>query len=217
MAVDNSHRYFTVCRHQVLEAVSWLKTNNPYFKDVEIDQVAIESLPENGIPSELRYLESELCPNENVDEGPAQEPLLANDMNEEPLLESVKSSFMPQGQRQRKDEDAIRETVNEKDSLEWPSIEGNVVNLKQMVWPPWHFLLCFLLGKVIQPAGQDSMGSLSLKDLIKFAERLPDGKYRWRFGFLIQDFPTGHLTRSKGMNFCHRQISICANIQPMLT
>ena len=35
--VDNSHTDFTVCRHQVLEAVLWLKTNNPYFKDVEID------------------------------------------------------------------------------------------------------------------------------------------------------------------------------------
>ena len=55
--------------------------NNPYFKDVEIDRKAIKSLPENGIPSELRYVESELCANENVDKGPAQEPSLANDMN----------------------------------------------------------------------------------------------------------------------------------------
>ena len=49
-------------------------------------------------------------------------------MNEEPLLESAKSSFIPQQQWQRKDEDAIRETVNKKDPLEWPSIEGDVVN-----------------------------------------------------------------------------------------
>ena len=96
--VDNTHIDVTVCRHQVLEPVLWLKTNNPYFKDVEIDREAIESLPENGIPSELRYVESELCSNANEDEGPAQEPLLANDTNEEPLLESVKSSFIPQRQ-----------------------------------------------------------------------------------------------------------------------
>ena len=55
--VDNSHKDFTILRHQVLEASLWLKTDNPYFKDVEIDQEAIESLPENGIPSELRYVD----------------------------------------------------------------------------------------------------------------------------------------------------------------
>ena len=114
-------RDFTVCRHRVLEAVLWLKTNNAY-------REAIESLPENGISSELRYVDSELSINEIEDEVPAQEPLLANDMNEKPLLESVKSSFIPLRQRQKKDDDAIRETVNQKDPLEWPSIDGNVVN-----------------------------------------------------------------------------------------
>ena len=49
-------------------------------------------------------------------------------MNEEPLLESVKPSFKPQQQQQRKDKGAVREIVNEKDPLEWPSVEGNVVN-----------------------------------------------------------------------------------------
>ena len=114
MGVDNSHRDLTVRRHQVLGPMLWLKTNNPYFKDAEIDREAVESLPENGIPSELRYVESELCTNKIQDEGPDQEPLLANDMNEEPLLESEKSSFITQQQWQRKDEDAIRETLNER-------------------------------------------------------------------------------------------------------
>ena len=36
--VDNSHMDFTVRSHQVLEAVLWLITNNPYFKDLEIDR-----------------------------------------------------------------------------------------------------------------------------------------------------------------------------------
>ena len=55
------------------------------------------------------------------------------------------------------------------------------ISLKQMVWPPWHFPLCFVLGKVIWQAGKNSMGSLSLKHLIKFAERLPNGKCTWTF------------------------------------
>ena len=35
--VDNSQRDFTLHRHHVLEAVLWLKTNNPHFKDVAIE------------------------------------------------------------------------------------------------------------------------------------------------------------------------------------
>ena len=46
-------------RHKVLEAVLWLKTNNPYFKCIEIDREAIQILPENGIPEELRYVVDE--------------------------------------------------------------------------------------------------------------------------------------------------------------
>ena len=183
--MDNSHRDFTVRRHQVLEAVLWLKTNNPYFKDVEIDQEAIESLPENGIPSDLRYVESELCTNEIQDEGPAREPLLPNDMNEEPLLESVKSSFIPQQQQQRKDEDAIREIVNEEDPLEWPFIEGVVVNefrtdgLATMAFPT---LFTFGKGDPTSRARQHGVTHTeAFKHSIKFAERLSDGKYRWRF------------------------------------
>ncbi|CAB3982786.1 Hypothetical predicted protein [Paramuricea clavata] len=42
---EDTHRDFTVRRHKVLEAVLWLKTNNPFFKDIEIDRDVIQSLP----------------------------------------------------------------------------------------------------------------------------------------------------------------------------
>ena len=47
-----------MCRHKVLEAVLCLKTNNPLFKfkNIEIDLDIIQSLPENGLPDELRYV-----------------------------------------------------------------------------------------------------------------------------------------------------------------
>ncbi|CAB4027447.1 Hypothetical predicted protein, partial [Paramuricea clavata] len=50
---EDTHQDFTVRRHKVLEAVLWLKTNNPFFKNIEIDRDVIQSLPENGIPDEL--------------------------------------------------------------------------------------------------------------------------------------------------------------------
>ena len=134
---DETHRDFTVRRHRVLDAILWLKTNNPFFKDIEIDRAVINSLPENGIPEELRYVIDESGPLVHVEnEGPPQNPV-ADDVNEEELvLENGSTSFIPMRQRQRKEGDAIQDAVNEGDPLDWPSTEGTVMqlmNLKQMV------------------------------------------------------------------------------------
>ncbi len=84
---EDTHRDFTVRRHKVLEAVLWLKTNNPFFKDIEIDRDVIQSLPENGIPDELRYVidENELSVHvEN--EGPPQDPVMSANASVEELV-----------------------------------------------------------------------------------------------------------------------------------
>ena len=71
----------------MLQAVLWLTTNNPYFKDVEIDREAINCLPENGIPNGLRFvLDTEVSPHEDEDEGPPQEHAVDNNVVEESVL-----------------------------------------------------------------------------------------------------------------------------------
>ena len=65
-------------RHKVLEAVLWLKTNNPYFKSIEIDREDIQILPENGIPEELRYVVDENDVSVHVEnEEPPEEPAMS--------------------------------------------------------------------------------------------------------------------------------------------
>ncbi|CAB4005608.1 Hypothetical predicted protein [Paramuricea clavata] len=127
---EHTHRDFTVRRHKVLEAVLWLKTNNPFFKDIEIDRDVIQSLPENGIPDELRYVidKNELSVHvEN--EGLPQDPVMsANASVEELVLGSGSTSFIPMRQRQRKEGAAIQDAVSEVDPLDWPSTEGNLIN-----------------------------------------------------------------------------------------
>ncbi|CAB4017850.1 Hypothetical predicted protein [Paramuricea clavata] len=84
---EDTHRDFTVRRHKVVEAVLWLKTNNLFFKDIEIDRDVIQSLPENGIPDELRYVidENELSVHvEN--EGPPQDPVMSANASLEELV-----------------------------------------------------------------------------------------------------------------------------------
>ncbi|CAB4032530.1 ATP-dependent DNA helicase PIF1 [Paramuricea clavata] len=184
---EDTHRDFTVRRHKVLEAVLWLKTNNPFFKDIEIDRDVIQSLPENGIPDELRYVidENELSVHvEN--EGPPQDPVMsANASVEELVLGSGSTSFIPMRQRQRKEGAAIQDAVNEVDPLDWPSTEGNLVNefktdgLATMAFPT-----LFPYGKG-DPKNRARQHGITLteafKHLMKFAERLADGKFEWRF------------------------------------
>ncbi|XP_028419285.1 uncharacterized protein LOC114545138 [Dendronephthya gigantea] len=177
---DETHKDFTVRRHKVFEAISWLKTNNPFFKDIEIDRDIIQRLPENGVPEELRYIidDNEL-PVHVENEGPPQEPVMsANATVEELVLGNGSTSFIPMRQRQRKDGAAIQDAVNEVDPLDWPSTEGNAVNefktdgLASMAFPT-----LFPHGKG-DPTNRVRQHEVSLaeafKHLMKFAERLPN-------------------------------------------
>ena len=184
---DDTHKDFTVRRHRVLEALLWLKTNNPFFKDIEIDRQVIQSLPENGVPDELRYVIDDNEPSVHVEnEGPPQEPTMsANASVEELILGNDSTSFIPMRQRQRKDGAAIQDAVNEVDPLDWPSTEGNVVNefktdgLATMAFPT-----LFPYGKG-DPTNRARQHGITLteafKHLIKFAEKLKNGKFEWRF------------------------------------
>lgn len=50
---DNTFKDVSVRRQKVLDALPWLTPNNPQYKDVEINDHAVEALPVNRIPSEL--------------------------------------------------------------------------------------------------------------------------------------------------------------------
>ncbi|CAB4023269.1 ATP-dependent DNA helicase pif1 [Paramuricea clavata] len=169
------------------QAVLWLKTNNPFFKSIEIDRDVIQSLPENGIPDELKYVIDENKLSVHVEnEGPPQDPVMsANASVEELVLGSGSTSFIPMRRRQRKEGADIQDAVNEVDPLDWPSTEGNPINgfktdgLATMAFPT-----LFPYGKG-DPTNRARQHGITLteafKHLMKFAERLADGKFEWRF------------------------------------
>ena len=64
------HKDFRVRRARVLGALQWLKANNPYYADIEIDPEALNALPEDG-NAELPTA-SELGVMEPEPEGPAE-------------------------------------------------------------------------------------------------------------------------------------------------
>lgn len=49
---DNTFKDVSVRRQKVLDALSCLTQNNPHYKDVEINDHAVETLPVSGIPPE---------------------------------------------------------------------------------------------------------------------------------------------------------------------
>ena len=54
---DNTFKDCTVRREKVLGAITWLKHNNPYYADIEIDQEALQQLPVHGVPEHLPTLD----------------------------------------------------------------------------------------------------------------------------------------------------------------
>ena len=54
---ENTFKDVTVCRAKVRKALSWLIDNKPQYKCVNM--TSLNSLPENGVPSDLTTVETE--------------------------------------------------------------------------------------------------------------------------------------------------------------
>ena len=75
---DDTHKDFRVRRHQVEEALRWLKDNNPAYSDIVIDSARIRNLPENDELPNLRTVE--FSETEHMDDqGPAPQQLVAGE------------------------------------------------------------------------------------------------------------------------------------------
>ena len=75
--VDNTEPQFRVRRSKVLDALLWLKANNTFYSDIDINHECISTLPENGIPSGIQQLEADDCDStETTDLGP---PIVTDD------------------------------------------------------------------------------------------------------------------------------------------
>ena len=50
---DNSFKDVTVPRQKVADALHWLISNNPHYKNINVNQDSLNSLPANGVPHDL--------------------------------------------------------------------------------------------------------------------------------------------------------------------
>ena len=102
---NNTFKDVNVRRHKVDSAFLWLIQNNPHYNDVKVDNSALCSLPENGVPFDISTVDadSDILSDEipHPDQGP---------LNEEDVVykkSTEMSSFLPVGRHQKQEVEAI--------------------------------------------------------------------------------------------------------------
>ncbi len=150
--------------------LQWLKVNNPCYQDITIDHVALQLLPEDGIPPELL----------TVDE---DEECSAQSVSREEDDEHDSSSFLPLPTSQTSEDDAIHSALNA--PLEWPDATGQAINefrtpyLATMSFPT---LFPYGTGDTTYPGRQRQLSLTDgFKHLVRYGEVTADKLKSWRF------------------------------------
>ena len=185
---ENSIKSVTVRKGKVHAALLWLISNNPHYSDMKINLEALQSLQENGMPSDLPTVETE---NDNFSDHEEQNslqtlPFCYNSDEDVAFNQTTeKSSFLPLGQQQEQQMDAIRkEILGEENSINWPNISNQPLNEYQTSH------LASMAFPTLFPDGKGDPTNPSLlrdvpfqekvKHLIQFAENR-NGQWVYRF------------------------------------
>ena len=103
---DGKNQNFRVRRKVVLDALIWLKNNNPLYSGISIDLSRIESLPVDDILEIPNIIvnEEESCA---LDTGPVED--------KEKIDQVETSSFLPSSHTQPKEFERLSETISERE------------------------------------------------------------------------------------------------------
>lgn len=118
---NNTFKDVTVRKEKVQKAFLWLIENNPHYAEININFEALNSFPENGVPTDLLTVDTDAevfsAENAELDSGPCtfnpDEDLVYNSSSE-------MSSFLPVGQQQQQEMEAIRNQLLNKSLLSGP-------------------------------------------------------------------------------------------------
>ena len=181
---DNTFKDCVVRSQKVHSALLWLIQNNPLYTDVQINEQALNCLPNNGVPVDLLSVESEdsiSYDNVEPDFGPPTDDSGEYSVFNEP---NDMSSFLPVGEQQQQELNAIRNQISASEPLNWPTVDNQPVNeyetsyLATMAFPT-----LFPDGRG-DPTNQALLRDVPLyekiKHLVKFAEKI-NNKWVYRF------------------------------------
>lgn len=118
--VAGAHKDFRVRRSCVLGALEWLMENNPYFRGISLDLVALAHLPEDGeLPGQSSVT---LSGDESCSYGPTSEELGS---------EQLSSSFVPAAHQRATEHEAVEQVVSGQQQtpvVPWPPHDDTPLN-----------------------------------------------------------------------------------------
>ena len=118
---DNTFKDVTVRRDKVHNTLLWLMHNNPHYFQLEINEDALNSLPENGFPADLLTVETE----DKImsDDSVAPHSHLLITLEDTVYNDSTDmSSFLPVGQQQQ-EIDAVRNQLSPNEPWHGPPLK----------------------------------------------------------------------------------------------
>ena len=111
MAVAQSHKDFRIRKRKVLSALKWLIANNPYYRNIILDEDALQALPEDG------YVSSHFTSAQYI---PSDESMQDADVQ---MSEDAQTSrtLLPVGAGHHlTEEETVRQTIDKR-AVPWPS------------------------------------------------------------------------------------------------
>jgi hypothetical protein len=175
-----------VRKQKVHNALVWLINNNPHlYAGLTINDNALNSLPENGVPPDLMTVETDKDIVSDSDCSPGVGPPMDNPSEDIVYNDSTEmNSFLPVGKQQQQEIQTVRNQLSENEPMQWPSVENEPLNEYQISYlATMAFPTLFPDGKG-DPTNQGLLRDASLqeriKHILKFAEII-DGKWVYHF------------------------------------
>ncbi|CAG8720803.1 17500_t:CDS:2 [Cetraspora pellucida] len=142
-------RDFNVRCVKIAKALIWLKSNNRYYANIEIDNEALQSLPENGpIDNYLPQVQNTEDESLNDDENETDDIIIRN--------------FVPVSPRSHRENDTINDALarmQTRNTIAWPNIDGNSNN---EFHTPGYIMRAF---PTLYPYGKADLHSERLRDV----------------------------------------------------
>ena len=105
----------------------------PLYTDVQINEQVLNCLPNDGVPADLLSVESEdsiSYDNVEPDFGPPTDDSGEYSVFNEP---NDMSSFLPVGEQQQQDLNAISNQISAGEPLNWPTVDSLLMNMKHHI------------------------------------------------------------------------------------
>ena len=130
---DNTFKNVNVRKQKVHNVLLWLMHNNPHYRDVTINEHALQCLPVNGVPSGIMTVECDT----DIMSNEVTSPDLGSttDNGEEDTVynqTSEMSSFMPVNEQQQQELEAIKDKLCPNEPVNWPTVNNQPINEYQI-------------------------------------------------------------------------------------